>query len=145
MPFEDCWSNHERSRLLKTNLRNIVEGDFLFIDTDTVIVGSLSDIDDCEYNIACVPDKHVPISQHSHRANIDNGARILGWHVDDDLKYYNSGVVFVRDNDFTHKFLNCQPKNVFLYTHSVRIIHHRTNLLSLHPLWLSRQRTAQTR
>lgn len=104
VPFEDCWSNHERSRLLKTNLRNIVEGDFLFIDTDTVIVGSLSDIDDCEYNIACVPDKHVPISQHSHRANIDNGARIMGWHVDDDLKYYNSGVVFVRDNDFTHKF-----------------------------------------
>ena len=95
--FEDYWSNHEKSRLLKTNLRNIVEGDYLFIDTDTVITGDLSEIDDCEYDIACVPDKHVSIGQHGFRANIDNGAMILGWNVIEDLKYLsheNNGVLY---------------------------------------------------
>lgn len=104
VPFEDCWTNLEKSRLLKTNLRNIVEGDYLFIDTDTVITGDLSEIDNCEYDIACVPDKHVPIGQHSFRANIDFGAMMVGWNVKEELNYFNSGVVFVRDNDFTHKF-----------------------------------------
>lgn len=104
IPFDDSWSNLEKSRLLKTNLRNIVQGDYLFIDTDTVITNYLGEIDNCNYDIACVPDKHVSIGQHSFRANIDFGARFLGWHVKDELYYFNSGVVFVRDNDFTHKF-----------------------------------------
>ena len=42
-------SNKEKSRILKTNMRNYVDGDFLYIDTDTIILGDLSDIDRCEY------------------------------------------------------------------------------------------------
>ena len=35
----------ERSRFIKTNIRNLVEGDFLFIDTDTVICAPLDEVD----------------------------------------------------------------------------------------------------
>ena len=34
----------ERSRFIKTNIRNLIDGDVLFIDTDTVICASLEEI-----------------------------------------------------------------------------------------------------
>ena len=43
--FSEEINNRERSRSLKTNLRHIVSGDYLFIDTDTIITGDLSFVD----------------------------------------------------------------------------------------------------
>ena len=37
------FSNHQKSRFLKTSLRDIISGDFIFIDTDTIILGSLDE------------------------------------------------------------------------------------------------------
>ena len=35
----------QRSRYLKTRLRSLVDGDFLYIDTDTIVCAPLSDIE----------------------------------------------------------------------------------------------------
>ena len=57
-----------RSRLLKTSVRHLVKGDFLYIDLDTVIAGSLEGIERCLENmtesIGMVLDKHVETDNH---------------------------------------------------------------------------------
>ena len=49
----------KRSRLLKTSLRNIVDGDFLYIDCDTVIVDDLSSIDFIDFSFGAVKDLNL--------------------------------------------------------------------------------------
>lgn len=102
------YSNLRKSRFLKTRLRDIIQGDYLFIDTDTIIKGDLSGIDNCEYNIGAVFDSHVstPINPRgttesekwiSYAAN-QIGESIVG------LYHYNSGVFYVKDNTSNHQF-----------------------------------------
>ena len=57
------YNKGQRSRWIKTNLRNLIEGDFLFIDTDTIITDSLEGIDDFEGDIGAVKDKHAPVKK----------------------------------------------------------------------------------
>lgn len=97
------WGKHERSRYLKTNLRKLTRGNYLYIDTDTIICSSLNFVDDFPYEIAAVKDSHVEralpksfrckydsefwIWDRAQLANVD----ITGlWH-------YNSGVMYVKD------------------------------------------------
>ena len=61
----DGYNAMRRSRYLKTNFRQFIAGDLLFIDSDTVIGGSLAPIDDIEAEIACVPDAHEALSEYS--------------------------------------------------------------------------------
>ena len=44
--LDNVISNKEKSRVLKTNMRNYVDGDFLYIDSDALILSDLSTIDD---------------------------------------------------------------------------------------------------
>ena len=46
----------QRSRWLKTSVRNIIDGDFLFIDCDTLIARSLLEIDTIPYELSAVLD-----------------------------------------------------------------------------------------
>ena len=105
------YDKKQTSRWLKTQLRNIVKGDYLFIDTDTVICDSLADIDTLGYDIAAVPDLHLPIGQCQNRQNLKRNARVYGWSYFDDLLYFNSGVMFVKDNEVTHSFYDCWHEN----------------------------------
>ncbi|MCD8386767.1 MAG: hypothetical protein LUD17_07720 [Bacteroidales bacterium] len=73
-------SKKERSRWLKTSLREIVEGDFIYIDTDTVITGNLSAIDKQRGIVGAVKDMHQK----------DKG--------------YNGGVIWMRDCEEAHAF-----------------------------------------
>lgn len=101
----DCpMTSLEISRFIKTNVRNYIEGDYLYLDTDTVITGSLEAIDDFKYDIGAIPDKHVNIGRHSFRANIDFGAKVLNWRVSEEMNYYNGGVLFSRDTEFGRSF-----------------------------------------
>lgn len=88
----------QRSRWLKTSIRNIVDGDYLFIDSDTVIADSLEDIDNCEYDFAAVLDRHLPVSLHPKRASLLEQFEFAGItpRFDDD-SYFNSGVMLVKD------------------------------------------------
>lgn len=104
--FSDSISNMERSRLLKTTLRNRIDGNYLFIDTDTVICGDLSDIDKIKSEIAAVPDKHRNRSQFPYmNFVVSNFKQIFHKSISAcSVNYFNSGVMFVKDTPNTREF-----------------------------------------
>lgn len=93
----------QKSRWLKTSLRNIIDGDYLFIDTDTIICRSLNDIDDIEGDICAVPDMHCTIIG-SKSSYLIKKFKQAGYPVTEDFIYFNSGVMLVRDNELTRTF-----------------------------------------
>lgn len=91
-----------RSRYLKTNLRQLIHGDYLFVDCDTVICGRLDGIDNIEGDMAAASDVNgpLPLTDEYVVARCE-AAGFLG------LKsqpYFNSGVMLVRDTPQTHQF-----------------------------------------
>ena len=90
-----------KSRFLKTNLRSIVKGDFLYMDTDTLIARPLSDIDDVEADVAAV------ISGNGQAGFVN---RMDRYYVKlaglDEFKgpYFNGGVFLCRDTEASHAF-----------------------------------------
>ncbi len=98
----DIYTQIQRSRYLKTNLRKWVEGDFLFLDCDTVICGKLNEIDCFEGELGLVADINgeLPLTDafaidRCHQIGFD---KIKG------KPYYNSGVMYVKDTLATHDF-----------------------------------------
>ena len=95
-----------RSRILKTGMRNAVDGDFLFIDTDTLISRPLRDIDELAEDLAAVYDLHNPLEAHTHRGAILSLCRRVGFDVSAEKDYFNSGVMLVRDTPANHAFFD---------------------------------------
>lgn len=100
----DEYTKEQRSRYLKTTLREYVDGDFLFIDSDTLITSSIEEIDSLDCAIGAVADKHVPIRIHPRKDLIYNRAKVLCSPVDEDSIYVNSGVIYCKDTPLTHDF-----------------------------------------
>lgn len=96
----------QRSRFLKTSLTNHIKGDFWFIDTDTVIADEIPEIRDEAIHVAAVLDKHLPLDEHSGRKQIKQYANLIGWDIPKDNKYFNSGVIFVRDSYTSRTLFN---------------------------------------
>ena len=60
IPFEDTNATMMyRSRWIKTSVRQLIEGDFLFIDCDTIVAQSLADADNFDCEIGAVDRKSV--------------------------------------------------------------------------------------
>ncbi|MBQ0060663.1 MAG: hypothetical protein KBT15_02660 [Bacteroidales bacterium] len=49
-------NREQKSRYLKTNLRNLIHGNYLFLDTDTIITGSIAEIDNLRCDVGAVLD-----------------------------------------------------------------------------------------
>lgn len=100
------YNNMLRSRWLKTSLREHITGDFLFIDSDTIITDSLEECDNWIWDIAAVIDRHIPVNQeHQYYEYICNRAKDTGWiFTKADASYFNSGVMYVKDNETTRSF-----------------------------------------
>lgn len=101
----------QRSRILKTSVRKYIKGDFLFIDTDTIIVKPLYEIDNMEADIAACWDTHSPFVSNPYRSMCIEHGKKLGWPIENETVYYNSGVIFAKDNERTHKFYELWNKN----------------------------------
>ncbi|WP_288911299.1 glycosyltransferase [uncultured Bacteroides sp.] len=105
------YSKKQRSRYIKTSLRQYINGDYLFIDSDTIITSSLAEIDGFTASIAAVKDRHFDINNHRCLNDIRRYASIINWKMSDhDRAYFNSGVFYVKDNDETHAFYECWHK-----------------------------------
>ena len=63
VPVPEKYNAKQRSRVIKTTVRNVIDGAYLFIDTDTVICKPLNDIDHLECDIAAVPDGHLLLKE----------------------------------------------------------------------------------
>ncbi len=95
----------QRSRYLKTNLRRIVEGDFLYIDSDTFVTGSLDDVDDTDADVAMVTDLNRPLEQGNTNDDIERSIR-AGFCDLENEPYFNGGVMFARDTPVAHKLFD---------------------------------------
>jgi len=97
------FSKMQRSRFLKTTLRRHITGDYLYVDADTIICRPLSDVDALNMDIGAVLDFHVPLSRHTRKKNIYERLSYLGMkHSEISDRYFNSGVMFVRDTDVAY-------------------------------------------
>lgn len=101
----DILSKMQRSRYIKTSLRRYLEGDYLYIDSDTIIADKLDDIDSIQGEIGAVKDLHLNIDRHSLKQSILTSAKKIGWSISNlDTPYYNSGVLYVKDTPNTRSF-----------------------------------------
>lgn len=97
------YSKVQRSRFLKTSLREHIVGDYLFIDSDTVICDDLSEIESFTGDVLAVLDKHILFSEHPGYFEVINQCNKIEWDIiKSDLHYYNSGVMLVRDTKASH-------------------------------------------
>lgn len=96
------YNKAETSRYLKTTLPRYVVGDFLYVDTDTIVTDSLADIDQFGSELGAVLDIHVRISQHElNGKRVKKNAARFGWRSDDDVNYYNGGLMYAKDCETT--------------------------------------------
>jgi len=104
--FEENKAMHYRSRWLKTMVRELVDGDVLFVDCDTICQKPLNDIDNCSAEIAMVPDEHMRVSDYplDLKNTLSQNASILGYEVLQEEWYFNSGVIFAKDIEIVHRF-----------------------------------------
>lgn len=103
------YTKKERSRYLKTTIRQHIEGAYLFIDSDTIITDNLSDIDnllDKGIDIAAVKDSHCGFKDMLNYKLILSRAHTIGWdkHLRKDVIHFNSGVMFINDSNLANKF-----------------------------------------
>ncbi len=91
-----------RSRYLKTNMRNLVAGDFLFLDCDTVVCESIEEIDKQDVDLGMVADLNGPLLLDDENV-ISKGLK-AGFPDFTGKPYFNSGVIFVKDTDMNRCF-----------------------------------------
>lgn len=95
--FEGSISQEVRSRLLKTNMRNHVRGNFLYVDCDTLIADSLDDIDNIDASVASVLDGHTTLDNHPVIDIFRMQNKSFEYPFNEVEKYFNSGVIFSKD------------------------------------------------
>lgn len=107
------YTQEEKSRYLKTELREHLSGDILYIDTDTIIVKDLP-AKVSEHDVALVQDRNwkqidgdmrttVPESYRQVK-NTQLLAKKCGYSHDISSRYFNGGVIWVKDTDLAHAF-----------------------------------------
>lgn len=105
LEFDSEHNMMERSRWMKTRLRQIIEGNYLYLDTDTVVCADLSYVDDFDFDIGMVPDCNCEF-----RNSLVSGwvipamKRMYDIDVSNETQYFNSGVAYVRDCQATKDF-----------------------------------------
>ena len=93
-----------RSRFLKTSIRTVIDGDFLFLDSDIAVVGDLSIPEEWKGGIYAVLDFHTNLSKAINRGTVLNNAKRMGFSPILNDQLFNSGVMYVPDTPEAHKF-----------------------------------------
>lgn len=110
----------QKSRWLKTFMRELIKDDFLYVDVDTVFAAP---IDEALFSkdIMGVPDGNCPLKNHPMKWFIEDNLKKV--HFDNTLDYHiNSGVLFFKDTPIAHSFaqkwherwLECCKKEIFI-------------------------------
>ena len=123
IPFDDKISGLARSRLLKTNMRNLVEGDFLYIDGDTAFVDRFEPVVDDDCDVGAIADLHARENDKYHVKHKKNNRnkQILGFSLSLADLFFNGGIIFARDTAKAKEFFDkwhelyqyCNTKGIF--------------------------------
>ncbi|MCL1932148.1 MAG: hypothetical protein FWF55_10070 [Treponema sp.] len=104
------FSKKARSRWLKTSMRQIIEGDFLYIDGDTIIAEDLCAINTLNVELGAVPDNHIHLPEYveyqpARLKQMMKRYKKLGFISCFDLDmHFNGGIFFCRDCKTAHNF-----------------------------------------
>lgn len=90
----------QRSRYIKTSMRRHIEGDFLYLDSDTVICREIPEIKDIA-NIGAVKEWHQRNKTSLQRINYLHVTNNEDW---DNDRYFNGGILYVKDTEKSHRF-----------------------------------------
>ena len=102
----------ERSREIKTKIRELIKGDFFYIDTDTVICKPLGEIDNCEYDVAGIPDSNVFLKDNPFgEGMIGSVKEIFGSDLSNYEYLINGGVISAKDNEVAHELFKRWNEN----------------------------------
>lgn len=100
------WSGLKRSGFLKTSLFDRMAGDFLFLDTDTVVCDDLSPISAYKGNLLALPDRNCRFQDNPTRAHMQESATKLGGRPAWGGVQFNNGVLFVRHTEEAGRFFS---------------------------------------
>lgn len=103
VPFaDDSLTPMYRSRWIKTKVRELVEGDILFVDSDTICCRSLEEIEDFTCEIGAVGDNNTTFAKDiSRQGTINQVAPICD--ITKEEYYFSSGVIYSKDTNNVHK------------------------------------------
>lgn len=135
VPMEGPLPNIERSRRLKTNLRNILKGDYLYIDADTIVCESLAEIDSFDFPIGMVWDGNKKFDKVKDYVAVERASK-LGYDVSSEEEYFNGGVMYVKDCPKSHTFCSMWH-DLYLKSESIGMVYDQpalivTNMLQNH-------------
>jgi hypothetical protein len=92
-----------RNRFVKTQMRLVLEGDFLYFDSDTLVVDRIDEMFSCQAPLAGVPDPAAV----DDPSGVDPYGRtvfeMMGWQMPRGA-YINGGVLLLRDCEPTRRF-----------------------------------------
>lgn len=114
--FDKEYSNKEKSRWIKTNMRNLIDGDFLFVDADTIVTDDLSEIDQLTCSIGAVLDNNCHAREISdyfifRTMYPDRLKSVFNVNYTPETDVFNSGVMYVKDDEKAHTFFDAWHKN----------------------------------
>lgn len=102
--FESNLSSRLRSRFLKTSLRELIKGDFLFLDCDTIVSGDIEGIFHLSCDVGMVLDGHRELCLGERYEDVLKNIQVFEKDVSViEYKYFNSGVIYCRDTEIAHK------------------------------------------
>jgi hypothetical protein len=91
------FTQKEVSRFLKTAINTYINGDFLYIDCDTVVTSSLDFEFPSSIKIGAVLDCHVPVLQHPFRYHFEREDKLCGFISSEGTgRRYNGGLIYYR-------------------------------------------------
>ena len=104
VPFDDDKTMVYRSRWIKTSVRELVEGDFLFVDCDTITTRSLEEVDSLGCMMGAVPDSHLAVHEFGKALMKSSKVKVapVGINLETEEYYFSSGVLYVKDTPETH-------------------------------------------
>lgn len=106
VPFEDeTLTPMYRSRWIKTQVRELVKGDLLFVDSDTVCCRSISEIDDFTCEVGAAGDNNTVFKNDvGRKGTIQQASPVCD--LTNEEYYFSSGVIYCKDTERTHKLFS---------------------------------------
>ena len=105
--FDDGFTEMLKSRWLKTKLRELIRGTFVYLDGDTIITNSLAELSNFKEDVGMILDMHVCFDEHYHRNRVLKFMKkIYGINEVNTNNYYNGGFFITNDTPSSRAFFN---------------------------------------
>lgn len=104
VPVPDEFNAKLRSREIKTTVRQHIRGPYLFIDTDTIVCTQLDYVDSLACSVAAVKEFNMTVRENPYGDLVlRNAKNIFDLDISPDETFFNSGVMYVADDERAHR------------------------------------------